>query len=53
MKKPQVDRDPVQGEQSRCEEINRGEVPEAGGGEGLSRAPPLPRFQKPLMIPFS
>lgn len=43
MKKPQVDRDPVQGEQSRYEESNRGEVPEAGGGERLSRAPP-PHF---------
>ena len=41
-----MDRDPAQGEQSRCEEGSQAEVPEAGG-DGLSQAPPPPRFWKP------
>ena len=41
-----MDRDPVQGEQSRCEEGSQAGVPEAGG-DGLSQAPPPPRFRKP------
>ena len=47
VKELQAGRDPVQGEQSRCEEGDWGGVPEAGGREGPSRAPTPPRFQKP------
>ena len=50
-KEPQVDRDPVQGQQSRCEEGSQAGVPEAGG-EGLSQAPRLPGSRSLLMAPF-